>query len=456
MADGYIYLAQEKQAKFHYSEADEVFYGGAAGGGKSEAILFDAIQFCLENKNVKTSIFRRTFPELEKSLILRFLEKAPRDKYTYNKKEHRAYWDGGSILEFNHCQYESDVFKFQSAEYDRMYFDELTHFTEFIYRYLRSRVRTTKKNIHPQIKSASNPGNIGHLWVKKTFIDDVTPNKLSVKKDEESGTEFTVEFIPAVVYDNKYIMDNDPGYVKKLMRLPEDERKALLDGDWNVFKGQFFKEWRTAVHVIKPFKIPDGWKIFRAFDWGYRNPFCVIWMAIDHDANIYVTKELYDIEKTDKQVAKLIKKMTGKQEIAYTIADPSIWSVSQYEKGESLAQRFNKMGVPVIKGDNSRLSGANIFHSYLYWDKKEKPKLFFFENCHNCIRTIPALVHDQKKPEDVDTQGEDHAYDAIRYGLMAHPIPTPEEKKKRFVNIFQKHIDKMKAKKHSKLYVGGT
>lgn len=456
MSDGYLYLAQEKQARFHYSEADEVFYGGAAGGGKSEAILFDAVQFCLENKNVKTSIFRRTFPELEKSIILRFLEKAPRDKYKYNKQEHRVYWDSGSILEFNHCQYESDVFKFQSAEYDRMYFDELTHFTEFIYRYLRSRVRTTKKHIKAQIKSASNPGNIGHLWVKKTFIDGVTPNQLCVKKEEESGAEFTVEFIPAKVYDNKYLMEADPGYVKKLMRLPEDERKALLDGDWNVFKGQFFKEWLTNVHVVKPFKIPSGWKVFRALDWGWRKPFCVVWLAIDHDGSICVFKELYDVEKTDEQVVKLIKKMTGSQEIAYTIADPSIWSVTQYEKGESLAHRFNKMGIPMIKGDNNRLSGANIFHSYLYHSKKEKPKLTFFSNCYDSIRTIPALIHDLKKPEDVDTLGEDHAYDAIRYGLMAHPIPTPQEKKKQVKNVFQKHMDQKKARRHEGIYVGGV
>lgn len=405
------YYAQEKQVAFHFAEADEVLYGGAAGGGKSEAIVWDAASFCSANKNVKVSIFRRTYPELDKSIILRFREKYPTEEYEYNKQERRAYFKkSGSILEFNHCQHETDVIKFQSAEYERIYFDELTHFTEYQYDYLRSRNRTVKKNIKPQMKSATNPGGIGHLWVKKRFIDNALPNKLIKRKHPQTLTEYSTQYIPAKVYDNKYLVENDPSYINRLEMLPEEERKALLEGDWNVFKGQFFKEWRDEIHVLEPFKIPKGWKIFRAIDWGYRNPTCVVWLAVDNDGRMYVFKELYVSEKTDTEVVQMIKEMTeDEKKVAYTIADPSLWSVTQYEKGESIALRFSKMGISLVRGDNNRLSGASTFHSYLMPDATDKkPSLYFFNTCYNCIRTIPALIHDDKRPEDVNTDGEDH------------------------------------------------
>lgn len=239
------YVAQEKQIKFHFSTSDEVFYGGSAGGGKSYAIIWDAVYFCMTNDKVSVAIFRRTYPELEKSIILEALRSIPLSWYTYNKKEHRMYFKNESILEFNYCLYENDVYNFQSAQYDRLYFDELTHFSKTIYLYLTSRCRTTKPSIKPQIKSSSNPGNIGHQWVKERFISrknaDLIPNFEMLQTDDESGTKFTTTFIPAKVYDNKYIMENDPTYVDRLMKLDKDNRRMLLDGDWDILKGQFFQ-----------------------------------------------------------------------------------------------------------------------------------------------------------------------------------------------------------------------
>ena len=450
-----IYQAQAKQILFHKAKADEVLYGGAAGGGKTEAILWDAIVFCLSKKDIKAAIFRRTFPELEKSLILRFLQNVPRGWYKYNQQQRRvSFYKTNSILEFNHCQYEKDVFAYQSAEYDRIYFDELTHFSEFIYTYLRSRLRTTRKDVHPQIKSASNPGGIGHVWVQHLFIADAIPNKV-MKRKLEQGLVST-QFIPARVFDNKYIIENDPKYVERLLALPESQRKSLLDGDWNVFEGQFFKEWRDDIHVVKPFKIPSSWIRFRAFDWGYRNPSCMVWMAIDQDKKIYVYRELYVTKKTDIEITSMVKKLSKGEKIRYTIADPSLWSVTQYEKGESLALRFAKLGVPLIKGDNNRLSGASTFHSYLKVNEKDnKPSLMFFNTCKACIRTIPALIHDDKRPEDVNTDGDDHAYDAVRYGLMAHPLSSKPKKKKPSKYSFFGYLNRMKKKNDRNLYIGG-
>ena len=405
------YSAQPKQLLFHFAEGREVFYGGAAGGGKSYAIIWDAVNFCVTNKGVRAAIFRRTYPELEKSIIFDFLANVPEKLYKYNKQDHKVIFkDTKSVLEFNHCQYESDVFKFQSAQYQRVYFDELTHFTEFQYKYLRSRLRAPKhKNLVTQTKSASNPGGVGHLWVYERFIQDTIPNKVVEKTDEETGTKYTIQFIPSKVYDNQILMDNDPEYINNLMLLPTDERKALLEGDWDSFKGQFFKEWRRDVHVVAPFTIPTGWRIFRAFDWGYTNPFCMLWLAMDFDGNIYVFRELYGTQMVVDKLSIEVKRLSGREEIQYTIADPSLWSISQYEKGESIAMQFIAQKIPMIKADNDRMGGAQNVHQYLQIDKKtQKPRLFIFETCFNLIRTLPKLVHDDKKPEDVNTQGEDH------------------------------------------------
>ncbi|RMF53116.1 MAG: hypothetical protein D6746_15990 [Bacteroidetes bacterium] len=360
-------------------------------------------------------------------------------------------------MEFNHCQYEHDVYGFQSAQYQRLYFDELTHFTYFQYIYLQSRLRTPKhKDVKPQIKSASNPGGIGHLWVKERFIDGVIPNKIQMKVDKETGKEYEVQFIPAKIDDNQILVQNDPLYKANLEKLSEDERRALLYGDWDVFKGQYFKEWNRDIHVIKPFKIPDSWKRFIAMDWGYTAPFAVLWLAIDHDGRIYVYRELYDTQYTVDRLSNEIKKLSGDEEILYVIADPSLWSITQYEKGESIAMQMIANGLHMFKGDNNRLSGSQNIRNYLSVNPADdKPMLQVFDTCHNLIRTLPSLVHDKRKVELYDTEGEDHAVDALRYGLMAHPL-VPVAKKERRVpkRSFKGIIKHISNEKHKKQYAG--
>lgn len=466
-----MYKAQPKQVLFHYAEAEEVFYGGAAGGGKSYAILWDAVAKAQEYKNIRIAIFRRTYPELEKSLIYEFMKDIPSNWYKYSKNEHKAiFYSTGSVIEFNHCQYEHDVFKFQSAQYDYLYFDELTHFTEFIYTYLATRVRkTNSQGFTPQIKSASNPGNIGHLWVKKRFIKiededgsliDVEPNAIITREDKETGATYHTQFIPANLSDNEILTGRDPTYRSRLERQDSDTRKALLDGDWDVFQGQFFKEWRKGIHVCEPFEIPNNWKRFRAMDWGYTNPSCCLWFAVSPDKRLYVYRELYKTQLTTQVLAQTIDEMSfdvnGKrEEISYTVADPSIWSTTQFEKGESIAYQLSTNNVSLLKADNNRLGGAARVRDYLRVDEDGKPFMQIFSSCFNLVRTLPALVHDDKNPEDVNTEGEDHAYDALRYGVMSHVIPKAIKNSENIQGTFMEHFRKKKQQRMSRLYVGG-
>lgn len=417
------------------------------------AILFDAVSKCLRYKKIRVAIFRRTYPELEKSIIFNFLNKVPNTLYEYNKQEKRAtFHDTGSVIEFDHCQFEQDVFKFQSAEYDFIYIDELTHWTEWMYLYLLSRLRTTRMDFKVQMKCASNPGGVGHEFVRKRFISDAFPTIVTSRTDEQTHSTYTTQFIPAKVYDNEYLMRTD--YIKGLMRLPEDDRKALLEGDWDSFKGQYFKEWRRALHVIQPFEIPKEWMRFRSMDWGYRNPTAILWFAVSPQRKVYIYKEAYVTEQTDEQVAKLIKEYSKDELISYTVADPSLWSINQYERGESIAMRMANFGVPLVKGDNNRLSGWSVMRSYFEVEPDGKPGMMIFENCFNFIRTVPAMVYDDRKPEDINTEGEDHMADACRYGLMSHPIPRKGPHPKPPALSFDWVIGELKHERELRSYVG--
>lgn len=449
------YNASAKQQLFHHATADEVFFGGAVGGGKSYAILWDAISFCLNNKKVTAAIFRRTYPELEKSIILEALRVTPVNWFVYNKKEHRMYFkETDSILEFNYCLYDHDVYQFQSAQYDRMYFDELSHFNKFQYIYLLSRLRSTK-NIKTQVKSASNPGNVGHEWVKRRFISDQIPGQTITRTDPETNSTYTTIYIPSRLVDNQYLSGDDT-YVKNLMKLDKEDRKALLEGDWDILKGQFFEEWRYDLHVTKPINIPDWWTHIRCMDWGYTKPAVVLWIAFDPQGDAWVYRELSVTKTSDIELSAKILDLTGKQHINYTVADPSMWSITQYEKGESIAMRMAASGVPLIKADNNRIAGWNLIHSYLYHDeeKGEKPKLHVFDTCTYLIESLPGLIHDDHDPEDLDTKGDDHGADSLRYGLMTRPVRPKHPHQQAPAGTVQYWINKFEKDRKDKGYVG--
>ncbi len=431
----------ETQLKFITADADEVLFGGAAGGGKSYGQLVDALLFALKYPCSHQLVLRRTFPELEHSLIMNSLQIYPASVCSYHVSSRKWNFRNGSVIEFGYCQAESDVLRYQGAEYDVVRFDELTHFTESQYTYLLSRVRGT--NGYPkQIKSSTNPGGVGHTWVKSRFIDGAVPN-------EAQTTDFGTKrlFIPSFVQDNKFLMKSDNAYISRLKQLPENERRALLYGEWEIFDGQVFTEWRNNPsgyktrrfsHVIEPFKIPKEWRRFRAFDFGYSKPFAVSWYAVDYDGRVYNYRELYGctgkpdvgVKWTAQKIADKIIELEAEEREAGCkitgVADPAIWNATGGSDG-SIADMMEKRGVYFEKGNNDRLAGKMQVHYRLSFDEEGLPMIYFFDKkCPGMIRTLPELKYDSTNPEDVDTRQEDHLYDALKYFLMTSPIAPRE------------------------------
>lgn len=447
------YTPSEKQQLFHGSNADELLYGGAAGGGKSHAIVMEAFICCVEHPNVKAYLFRRTFRELEDTLIHTARKYIPRGLGKYLSDSHTWRFPNGSEMRFRHCEHEADVHSYQGAEMDFLFIDELTHFTQPMYEYLKTRLRTLENSgFRPRVRCTANPGGVGHAWVKAYFVDRHPQGGRHKRKiwsyTLERYQTRVIEFIPAKAIDNPHISVD---YIFELEQKPEALRRALLDGDWNAFEGQVFTEWRDKpehyrdqlwTHVIAPFPVPTHWRRSRSFDWGYVRPFSVGWWAEDpNTGRIYRIAEWYGstrswngsgtntgLKKDPAQVAQEIAKYEAENfpgmQIA-GIADPSIFDES---RGESIARQMEREGVYFEPADNARLAGKMQLHYRLRFDENGRPGLYVFSTCRDTIRTIPMLVYSQKanKPEDVDTEGEDHVYDDIRYRLMETPITVPE------------------------------
>lgn len=448
----------QTQKTFIEASQDEVLFGGAAGGGKSYGQLIDALLYALKYQKSRQLILRRTMPELEHSLIMVSLSFYPRSACKYKASSRKWEFFNGSIIEFGYLAGDKDMFRYQGAEYDIIRFDELTHFTEQQYIYLLSRIRGV--NDYPkQIKSSTNPGGIGHSWVKRRFIDIGAPGKTI--SDDEGSTRI---FIPSFVSDNKFLMESDKGYIKRLEKLPGAERKALLYGEWNIFDGQVFTELRNNpnsyktrlwTHVIEPFDIPREWRRYRTFDFGFSKPFAVSWFAVDNDGRAYNYRELYGctgepdvgIKWTAQRIADEIRTIEETEDKGLHItgiADPAIWNSTGSEEG-SIAEMMQKRGIYFEKGRNERIAGKMQVHYRLTFDEKGIPMLYFFTTCKNMLRTLPELKYDPMRPEDVDTRQEDHLYDALKYFLMSDPISpriTSKPKAKEY-NPLQSDIIKL-------------
>lgn len=400
-----------KQRQFLDATADEVLFGGAAGGGKSYGQLIDALLYALRYPGSKQLILRRTFPELEKSLVRVSLELYPSEIYRYNASNHTGKFINGSLIDFAYCDRENDVYRYQSAEYDVIRFDELTHFTDTMYTYLISRVRGA--NDYPkQIKSSTNPGGVGHSWVKERFIDIGQPG---VEHKTDTGSRI---FIPSKVQDNRFLLAKDPGYLTRLENLGEKDKKALLYGDWDIFEGQFFSEFSRDVHVMEPFSLPAHWRRYITLDYGL-DMLAAYWIALDEQKRAYVYREVYEKDLIISKAAQRILEETGGEKIDQVLAPPDLWNRRQ-ETGKSVADIFLEHGISLVKTSNNRISGWMALKEWLrpYEDEQgvEVADLRIFPHCKNLIRTLPAVQYDQKDPNDVAREPHEltHAPDAIR------------------------------------------
>ncbi len=416
----------KKQKRFIDATEGEVLFGGAAGGGKSYGQMVDALLFALKYPRSRQLILRRTYAELEKSLIRCALSLYPREIFTLNSSSHTGKFKNGSVIDFGYCAGENDVYQYQSAEYDVIRFDELTHFTEMQYVYLISRVRGA--NSYPkQIKSSTNPGGIGHTWVKERFVDNAPAGEPFIG---EGGMRRI--FIPSLVDDNKFLMQSDPGYKERLLNLPDRERRALLLGDWNIFDGQYFSEFSVTKHTIAPFDIPSGWRKYRTIDYGL-DRLAVLWLAIAPDGKVYLYREYCESNLPISAAAKAIVERTPKGEDIYaTLAPPDLFSRSQ-ETGKTKSGIFAEFGVHFTKTSNDRECGWLAVKELLH-DAEDGPKLKIFNNCTEIIRCLPALSVDRVRPTDCATEPHNitHAPDALRGFAIFHTRPSTEiEKAKR-------------------------
>lgn len=420
-----------KQKLFLADKHRHCAYGGARGGGKSWAVRVKATLLCCRWEGLKVLIVRKTYKELINNHIVPLQAMLPREVARYNKTEKVFTFFNGSTIWFGYCANDSDLDQYQGAEYDVIFFDEATQLKEEWLKKINLAVRQPN-GLPKRTYYTCNPGGVSHNYIKRLFID---------RKYEGAEIPENYSFTQALVTDNKALMEMQPEYKAELEALPPKLRKAWLEGSWDLFEGMFFEEFkddpehyedRQWTHVIAPFEIPKEWKIYRSFDWGYSKPFSCAWWAIDYDGVAYRILELYGCTKTANEGVKWIapkvfaeiqrienehRWLKGKQ--IYGVADPAIFSA---DGGESIAETAQKYGVYFTPGDHQRIPGWMQIHYRMAFDENGYPMMYVFNNCKDFIRTIPTLLYDEHKVEDLDTEGEDHIADETRYFCMSRPI----------------------------------
>ena len=422
--------AQPKQTLFLKDKHRHIAYGGARGGGKSWAVRTKSKLLAFRYPGIKILIVRKTYKELQNNHIEQLTaELAGFAKYNRSDKMFR--FPNGSTISFGYCANEGDLGQYQGAEYDVVFIDEAGQLQESWIRKINLCVRGTN-GFPKRTYYTLNPGGPGHAYFKRVFVDR------NFNPDEDPNDYF---FIQAKVEDNKALMDTQPDYLRELENLPPTLRAAWKDGRWDVYEGQFFEDFRDVpehykdrrwTHVIEPFEIPDGWTICRSYDFGYGKPFSCAWWAVDYDGTIYRIMELYGCTRTpnegvkwtpDKQFEEIHKTemqhpwLKGKTIIG--VADPAIWDAS---RGESVVDTAARHGVFFTPGDNERIAGWMQCHYRLQFDEDGYPRMYVFNTCRAFIRTIPLLIYDEHKVEDLDTTMEDHVADEWRYFCMSRPI----------------------------------
>lgn len=448
------------QTEFLAATEREVLYGGAAGGGKTMAMIVDPLRYC-GNGNHRALLLRHTNDEL-REIIAKSKEIYPLAYPGAKWSEQKSQWTfpSGATIWLTYLDRDDDVLRYQGQAFNWIGFDELTHWsTPYAWEYMRSRLRTPDPSLPLHMRASTNPGSVGAWWVRKMFIDPAPWGEPFSATNIETGEPlvfpavgpdgkphpragqplFKRRFIPAKLSDNPSLL-HSADYEANLLSLPEVQRRRLLEGDWDVVEGAAFSEFNRLIHVTTPYTLPGHWTRFRGADWGYSSPGCVLWFAVTPDNELVVYRELYFKGMDAEKVGEKVLELEANEHVSYGVLDVSAWS-RRGDMGPSIAETMNKMGcrwkpsgrIAVQGARNSRISGKMEVHKRLAIDPlTKKPRITIFNTCVNLIRTLPILSLDEHDSEDVDTDAEDHAYDALRYGVMSRPLsPTRES------NIFR-------------------
>ena len=378
-----------KQKQFCQSRSRYTAYGGARGGGKTHVLLRKAAGGALTYPGIKILIVRREYPELEQNIILPMQKLIPPEVGSYNGSMRMMFFCNGSIIKFGHYGAGDDQ-EYQGLEFDWIFMEEATQFSESQFRTLGACLRGATK-FPRRMYLTCNPGGIGHLWVKRLFVD-------REYREGEKAKDYT--FIPATVDDNPQLLEASPEYKQMLDLLPEDVRRAWRYGDWNAMAGTFFPEFHKETHVIAPFvRVPREWKKYRAFDYGL-DMFACLWVAVDFEGRAYVYREVQQSGLIVSEAAKLANALTPPEEhIEFTIAPPDMWN-RQKDSGRSMAEIFAQYGLGLLKASNNRVQGWMAVKELLKPMKSDtdRPGLLVTENCVGLIRNLPSIQHDEKNP----------------------------------------------------------
>ena len=441
------YRAYDRQKQFHNARAKYRLFGGAAGPGKTKALLWEAIGQALETPGSDTLLLRRTYPELESSLLLQFRRDVPSEFYkSYNESRHLVTWCNGSTTRFGYCRNESDVYQYQGAEFLFIGIDELTHFTLKQWQFLTSRNRCAVPRSRCNMAGATNPGNIGHAWVKALWVDKVAPAGYERPELYNPGD---YDFIRAKLEDNPAFA-NDVSYRRTLEALPENLRRAFLDGDWNVFAGQYFDVFEIGRHTARPeeFRLEPWWPRWISIDWGFQHPSAVYWHcaipgrggSVDpgvprelsfapHDSafaappgegdagRIVTYREFVQPGLSPRMLGQAIAERCGRERISEIFLSPDAFAhrTAEASIAEQLSEVFTANGLPrPAPADDDRIGGWQLMYQMM-----ESDSWVITDTCPKLIECLPHLVRDERRSEDIRKVDGDDPADAARYGLVS-------------------------------------
>jgi hypothetical protein len=421
-----VFSANEgPQTDFLAADEKDVLYGGAAGGGKSYAMLVDPLRYA-HKKAHRALILRRSMPEL-REMIDKSRELYPQAFPGAKFREVEKLWNfpSGAKIEFGFLERDADVYRYQGQAYSWIGFDEITHLpTEFSWNYLASRLRTTDPEIKTYLRCTANPGGSGAHWVKKRYIEPSESNKSFIGEDG-----LTRKFIPAKLQDNPYLA-KDGVYEQMLKSLPPIQRRQLLEGNWEVAEGAAFVEFDPTKHIVTPFQIPIHWERVKGVDYGYAAESCCLWGAIDiNDGTLIIYRELYQKGLTGEELGSII----GNMELEDPFSVPGVLDTAAWARtgttGPTVGEALIKAGHKLRRADKNRIQGKIQIHEFLKVKENGRPRLQIFNSCPNLIRELQSIPLSKTNPEDVDTNASDHAYDALRYLIMSRPrVDSPLER----------------------------